>query len=79
VLIDYMSPSGLITIPCRGKLLTCGPQNVTVLEEVPMRRYGSCLLAAGVLLTGLGVASGTAWAAWPERTVRIITPFNRGI
>jgi tripartite-type tricarboxylate transporter receptor subunit TctC len=44
-----------------------------------MRRYGSCLLAAGVLLTGLGVASGTAWAAWPERTVRLITPFNPGI
>jgi tripartite-type tricarboxylate transporter receptor subunit TctC len=40
----------------------------------------SHLLAAGVLIAGLTITADQASSgSWPERTVRIITPFNPGI
>ena len=38
------------------------------------------LLTAGVLFAAFGVTAEPAWSeSWPERTVRIVTPFNPGI
>ena len=45
-----------------------------------MKRCFSHMLAAGVLLAGIGFSSHSAWSgSWPERTVRITTPFGPGI
>jgi tripartite-type tricarboxylate transporter receptor subunit TctC len=46
-----------------------------------MRKRGSPhLLAAGVLLAAFASTQQSAWSGgWPERTVRIITPFSPGI
>jgi tripartite-type tricarboxylate transporter receptor subunit TctC len=48
-------------------------------EAAMGNRYFSHLLTAGVLVAVFGVTE-PAWSEnWPERTVRIVTPFNPGI
>jgi Tripartite tricarboxylate transporter family receptor len=49
-------------------------------EAAMGNRSLSHLLTAGVLFAAFGMTAEPAWSeSWPERTVRIVTPFNPGI
>jgi tripartite-type tricarboxylate transporter receptor subunit TctC len=57
------------------------PQNpMTRSKEAVMGNRYLSLLTAGVLFAAFGMTAEPAWSeSWPERTVRIVTPFNPGI
>src|ERR1700751_2495532 len=57
------------------------PQNpMTRSKEAAMGNRYLSLLTAGVLFAAFGLPAEPAWSeSWPERTVRIVTPFNPGI
>jgi tripartite-type tricarboxylate transporter receptor subunit TctC len=49
-------------------------------KEAAMGKRSLSLLTAGVLFAAFGMTAEPAWSeSWPERTVRIVTPFNPGI
>jgi tripartite-type tricarboxylate transporter receptor subunit TctC len=80
--IFYMSEAGLIVALPRRIASRLRPQTVhDSPKEAAMRKRGwPHLLAAGVVLAGFAsIPQSASSGDWPERTVRIITPFAPGI
>src|SRR5262249_25202321 len=80
-LIWYMKNAPIATRTWWGHSLpTCGRGPCTESSREAAMLHLSHLVAAGALFAGFSMAAEPASSeSWPERTVRIITPFNPGI